>query len=99
LAAADGDAARLRAVTDSLNAALPLDGRPLGYAITGTIRRVLGGAALVVTLGDPMARLAAYQRVAREPSCGCRPLSEALDQTLGLTGAATASSTNSTTTR
>ena len=50
------------AVADSLNRALPLEGRPLGFYITWRIRTAAGDAALQATIGDPVAWLETYGR-------------------------------------
>jgi hypothetical protein len=58
-AGAAGDSV-VRLVADSLNRALPLEGRPLGFHITSRIRAAKGDAVLRATIGDPVAWVDAY---------------------------------------
>ena len=60
-AGAAGDSV-VRAVADSLNRTLPVEGRPLGFHITRTIRRRAGDAVLQAMIGDPVAWIEAYDR-------------------------------------
>jgi hypothetical protein len=60
-AAADSDG-RVAAVADSLQSKLPLEGRPLGFFITQSIRVSQGERALQACIGDPVAWIEAYQR-------------------------------------
>lgn len=75
LASAASDSIRLRAIADSANRALPLEGRPVGMYMARVIRRELGDAALAATAGSPVDFVLTYQRAAARSSCGCRPLS------------------------
>jgi hypothetical protein len=64
-ASAAGDSV-VKAVADSLNRTLPLEGRPLGFHITRTIREASGDAPLQAAIGDPVAWLEAYERATRQ---------------------------------
>ena len=67
----------VRAVADSLNRALPLEGRPLGFYITQRIR-TSGDEALREAMGDPVAWIETYQRATRGMSASTLRLVERL---------------------
>lgn len=62
-------------MSDLLAKSIPLEGRPLGMFITRSIRRTLGDARIVATVGDPFAWMLAYADAARHERCGCPVLS------------------------
>ena len=64
-AAARGDDV-VKAVADSLNRSLPLEGRPVGFYITEQIRRHAADRAIVGVAGDVVAWVNAYNAIATQ---------------------------------
>ncbi|MEO8334116.1 MAG: DUF5700 domain-containing putative Zn-dependent protease [bacterium] len=75
LVAAAERPASLGPMSESLARSLPLEGRPLGMYITGSIRRTFGDARVAATVGDPFAWMLDYAEAAKRARCGCPTLS------------------------
>lgn len=76
LSAVASDSAELEAEARRIADSLPLEGRPIGFFITRTIRRQLGDARLASTVGSPRGWLRAYREAARMSGCRCPTLDQ-----------------------